>query len=280
MARELGRLDLDLLAEEVHQLRQQVEVTLRNKLRAERTSSAGARDARSAFEAARASYLAKARELRTAERRLSNAKQQREPAALESAGLSTPSDDRAVRGGSAAKPEPRPSTAALGSIDIDAVFKRYEKVKVSDKEQRAARLALSNELAKINSEAQDEVRTLSKLAPGSEDYRLHENRVTELKSRYQAGCEQTERELVRREVEATANLYKEIQETVAALAKAKGLTYVVKVSPGPRPDSEPNDLTNALNRSVVYADPRNDLTEEVIRDLNRRFQSAKAKIAR
>ncbi len=82
------------------------------------------------------------------------------------------------------------------------------------------------------------------------------------------------------QAEATAILYNEIQETVAALAKAKGLTYVVKVSPVPRPDTQPNDLTNALNRSVVYADPGNDVTEEVIRELNRRFKAGGAKTAR
>jgi len=70
------------------------------------------------------------------------------------------------------------------------------------------------------------------------------------------------------------------QEAVAALAKVNALTYVVKVSPGLRPDSEPNDLSVALNCSVVYADPRNDLTEEVIRDLNRRFKPAGPKISR
>jgi hypothetical protein len=30
----------------------------------------------------------------------------------------------------------------------------------------------------------------------------------------------------------------------------------------------------ALDRSVLYADPRNDITEEVIRDLNQRFKAA------
>ena len=74
------------------------------------------------------------------------------------------------------------------------------------------------------------------------------------------------------QAEAMATHYKEIQDTVAALAKAKGLTYVVKVSPGPQSDSEPNEVLAFLNRSVVYADPRNDLTEEVIRNLNRRFR--------
>jgi hypothetical protein len=36
----------------------------------------------------------------------------------------------------------------------------------------------------------------------------------------------------------------------------------------------------ALNRSVLYANPRNDITEEVIRELNRRFDAAGDKAPR
>ncbi len=113
-------------------------LALRDKLRAERIDPTRARDAQGAFEAARASYLAKARELRTAQRRLSNAKEPREPGPPEPADPTTPSDDRVVRGPSANTPGPHPSAAAIGSIDVDAVFKRYEKVKVSNKEFSAA----------------------------------------------------------------------------------------------------------------------------------------------
>jgi RNA polymerase sigma factor (sigma-70 family) len=272
VARELGQLDVELLAEEVHQLREQVEFALRDKLRAERKDPTRARDAQGAFEAARASYLAKARERRTAQRRLSNAKEPREPGPPEPPNPTTPSDDRVVRGPSANTPGPHPSAAAIGSIDVDAVFKRSEKVKVSNKEFSAARLFRKNELMRIMYDAQEEAQLLTKLTPGSVDYTRHENRVTELKVRHEAGREQAEREFAQRQAEAMATLYKEIQETVAALAKAKGLTYVVKVSPGPRSDSEPNEVLAFLNRPVVYADPRNDLTEEVIRNLNRRFR--------
>jgi RNA polymerase sigma factor (sigma-70 family) len=245
VARELGQLDLDLLTDEVHQLREEVEAALRDKLRAERTNSPAAKNARSAFELARASYLAKARELRTAQRLPGIAKDPREPGSHISA-------------------------AAIGSIDIDAVVERYEKAKLSRKEYSAALQARKNELMRIMSEAQEEAQMLSKLAPGTEDYRKHENKVTQLKAQHEAGREQAERAFAQRQAKAMATLYNEIQEAVAAQAKAKGLTYVVKVSPGPRADSEPNDVSTALNRSVVYADPRNDLTEEVIRDLNRR----------
>ena len=246
MARELGQLDLDLLTEEVHQLREQVEVTLRDKLRAERTNSPDAKNAQSAFELARASYLAKARELRI---HVSVRQARTEPR----------------------EPGSHLSAAAIGSIDMDAVWKGYEKAKVSNKEYNAALSARKNELTRILSEAQEEAQMLSKLVPGSVDYEKRENRVSGLKAQHEAGREQSEREFALRQAHTMATLYNEIQESVAALAKAKGLAYVVKVSPGPRADSEPNDVSTAVNRSVVYADPRNDLTEEVIRDLNRRY---------
>lgn len=103
---------------------------------------------------------------------------------------------------------------------------------------------------------------------------------TALVARYEAAREQAEAEFARRQADTTASLYKEIQDGVAALAKTKGLTYVVKVSPGPGPGSLPSDVDTALKSSVVYADPRNDLTEEVIRELNRRYKAEVTKTLR
>ena len=89
-----------------------------------------------------------------------------------------------------------------------------------------------------------------------------------------------EREIARLEARTAATLYEEIQQTTANLAKAKGMNYVVKVSPGPNPDSDPNAVMDALKGSVVYSDPRNDLTEEVIRELNERFKAVGGKTAK
>jgi RNA polymerase sigma factor (sigma-70 family) len=258
-ARELGRLDLDLLAEDVRQLREQVEVALRDKLRAERKNSAQARDAQTAFETARATYLAKARELRTAQSRLASAKEPREAGPERSAALSKPADDRAIPSSSANEPGAHPSAAVIGSIDTDAVFSRYEKVKVFKKEYSAALLARKNELMKIMSEAQEESQILQKLARGSEDYlargseeyRNHERRLTDLRARHDVGREQSEREFAERQAEATAAFYQEIQEAVADLAKAKGLTYVVRVSPRPLRNSLPSEVETAVKSSVV-----------------------------
>ena len=128
---------------------------------------------------------------------------------------------------------------------------------------------------RIMAEAQEEAQTLSKLAPQSEDYKRHENRVAELKARHEAGREQAEREFAQRQAESINTHYHEIQEAVATLAKAKGLTHVVKVSTDPNPAAQPADVQAVLNGSVVYADRRNDLTEAVIHNLNRRFREDK-----
>ena len=55
---------------------------------------------------------------------------------------------------------------------------------------------------------------LAKLTPGTEDYKKHENSVTELKARHEAGREQAEREFTQRQAEAMATLYKEVQAMV------------------------------------------------------------------
>ena len=144
---------------------------------------------------------------------------------------------------------------------------------MSNKEYNAALLARKNELMRIMSEAQEEAQMLSKLAPGTEDYKKHENRVTELKARHEAGREQAEREFAQRQAEAMATLYKEIQEMVKKIAQWRKMNYVVKVSNQPITGTDPNSVMAAISSTLVYADTRNDITNDVIYNLNRFYKA-------
>ena len=166
-----------------------------------------------------------------------------------------------------------PVPPVIGTIDLDAVFKNYEKVKVSSEEFRAAAMSKKNDLMKIQAEAQQEAEMLAKLTPGTEDFKKHENKVTELKARYEAGREQAEREFAAREAEAMATLYKEIQAMVARVAKWRKMTYVVKVSNQPISGGNPNSVMAAMANTMVYADPRNDITNDVVYNLNRMYKA-------
>jgi len=71
-----------------------------------------------------------------------------------------------------------------------------------------------------------------------------------------------------------ATLYKEIQAMVSRIAQFKGLTYVVKVSNEPVSGSNPNSVMAAIDKTIVYADPRNDITNDVVYNLNRNYKAA------
>ena len=174
-----------------------------------------------------------------------------------------------------------PSTAApaapvspvIGTIDMDAVFKNYDKVKVSSEEFKAAALARKGELQKIQQEAQQEAEILAKMTPGTEDFKKHENRVTQLKAQFEAGRELAERDFASREAEAMATLYKEVQAMVARIAQWRKMTYIVKVSNQPISGSNPNSVMAAMANTMVYADPRNDITNDVVFNLNRIYKA-------
>lgn len=169
---------------------------------------------------------------------------------------------------------PAPTAPMIGTVDVEQVFKSYEKVKVSQKEYSAALLARKNDLMKIMQQAQEEAQTVSKMAPGTADYKKHENNVTALKAKYEAEREQAQREFELRSAESMATLYKEIQAMVARVARWRKLNYVVKVSSQPISGTEPNSVMNAISSTVVYADPHNDITQDVIFNLNRYYKVA------
>jgi Skp family chaperone for outer membrane proteins len=166
-----------------------------------------------------------------------------------------------------------PVPPVIGTIDMDAVFKNYEKVKVSSEDFKAAAQARKADLVKIQAEAQQEAEMLAKYTQGTEDFKKHENRMTELKAKFEAGREQAERDFAAREAEAMATLYKEIQAMVARVAQWKKMTYIVKVSNQPISGGNPNSVMAAMANTMVYADPRNDITNDVVFNLNRMYKA-------
>ena len=136
------------------------------------------------------------------------------------------------------------------------------------------RMATKNELMKIQDEAQQEARNAGKADAGRpKTSRSTRTSVTELKARYEAGREQAEREFASREAEAMATLYKEIQTMVARVAQWRKMTYIVKVSNQPISGGNPNSVMAAMANTMVYADPRNDITNDVVYNLNRYLQA-------
>ncbi|GAC1468854.1 MAG: hypothetical protein NVSMB9_11960 [Isosphaeraceae bacterium] len=179
----------------------------------------------------------------------------------------------ASQGNGGAVPKP-PVPPVFGTVDIEVIFKSYDKVKAQQEEFKAAALAKHNELMKLQTEGQEVAAQLSKFTPNSVDAKKSEDRISQLKAQLEAGREQAQREFALRESEMLATLYKEVQAMVAAMAKYRGMTYVVQVTNEPISGSNPNSVMAAMAKTVVYADPSNDITKDVIHNLNIRYKAA------
>ena len=175
---------------------------------------------------------------------------------------------------------PAPVAPVIGTVDIELVFKSYDKVKISNKEYNAA--AFGRKMSSCGScpKLRKRPRCFREISPGTEDYKKHENRVTELKARHEAGREQAEREFAQRQAEAMATLYKEIQEMVKRVAQWRKMNYVVRVSNQPITGTDPNSVMAAISSTLVYADTRNDITNDVIFNLNRIYKATAAPAAK
>ena len=176
---------------------------------------------------------------------------------------------------SAAKPKPpAPVAAVIGTVDMKAVFDGYEKVKVQKEELKAAAMAKQKEFMKLQSEGQEEAQKLSKMIPNSIEAKKIEDHLSELKAKLEAGGEQAKREFSLRELEMLSVWYKDVQAMVQQFAEYRGMTYIVQVTNEPISSSEPNSVMAAMAKTVVYSDPRNDITKDVIHNLNIRYQAA------
>ncbi len=194
------------------------------------------------YEEVRASYVARARELVTARHRLEELGRMRgKPASQVKAGLTPPSEARKGEKKSALS-APNPPASAIGSINMDVVLKRS--VKFQRESQRLSgdlnheRERLKNLEGEVK-ELFEQMQRRDARTPASD---ADEQKIANLKSQIEAGREIAQREFTRREAQMMAGLFKEIQQTIASLAKSRGINYVVKVSAEPTSDSDPNDV--------------------------------------
>lgn len=177
---------------------------------------------------------------------------------------------RANTAGSAAAKTP--AVAVIGTIDLGAVMKGYDKAKFLAQEFEAAYQAKSLELMKINNERNQEGEMIEKLTPGSTEFKKKTEKMAQLKAQLEAGREAAQSEFMLRDAEIRTTLYKEVQDMVGRAAYQKKMNLVIRYSNDPISPTNTDSVIAAMSRTVMYVDPQNDLTELVIKYLNFQYK--------
>ncbi len=196
--------------------------------------------------------------------------------------LGQTTDDPARRAPSGGQPAAKtaaqpaaPAPATIAALDIDRVFKEYEKVKDRSESFKSEVMKRQTELTKLVERGKNAAEQLEKMKRDSPDYQRLDNEVTKIKAELEAKRDQAQREFAKMESDAMAALYQDVAQMAAAVAKKRGITYVVKVTNDPPQGEDPQSIMAVMAKTVIYSDPSMDITTDVIQYLNYNYQKSK-----
>ena len=198
-------------------------------------------------------------------------------------GHSAAQSDGRVQKVAAATPGTAPAAPAampqvvIGTIDVEGVFRELDKIKVAGETLNAEVQVRYAELQKIANEGKLEQEKLQRLTPGTPDFKKAEERMTQLQIQIEAGKQNAKREFDQKETETMTSIYNEVVAMAKYVANSRGMSFVVKYNEGKVQASEPNSAIAAMSRTIVYADPRVDITKATTELLNRQYKAISGK---
>ncbi len=191
------------------------------------------------------------------------------------AGRPAPAGDAAER---LAKARENYKTPTIATVDTDMIREKYVKFRSMMKELEGYAMELKGKLGKLQAELSQKEEELKRLAPGSGDAKRTQDEMIELQAKVMAFKENANREMQQRYADVETTLYNETQRMVEAIARRLELTLVVRASRDKQVSSDnPEAIVAAQMRAVIYADPKIDITDYVISNLNKNYEAAMAK---
>jgi Skp family chaperone for outer membrane proteins len=176
-------------------------------------------------------------------------------------------------GTAAAQPAaPKPATqAAVATVDMNKVLKDYDRFRSAYEAFTAEAMVREGELRKLEAEARQQNEALQKLATGDLGQKKISDRITMLIAQFEAGKKQAQAEFAQKDAEMMATIYNEMQQMCARVATWRGYGMVVKYSSTPATGTDPDSIRATISNSVVYADPKLDITADVTKFLNQEY---------
>lgn len=164
----------------------------------------------------------------------------------------------------------------VGLIDMAYLFSHYSKFTTLREELKSeietADASLKGQLEKIKG-LQAEMRDLT---PNSVDFVAREKQITEMAAKIEADRKNMQRRFMREETKIYQKVYGEVQDAVNKYAGLYKYTLIVRYSRDEEEGDDPQKIMQALQRQVVYSRPDDDITESVLRYLNRNYENAGA----
>lgn len=167
-----------------------------------------------------------------------------------------------------------PSAHKVGLIDMAHIFKNYKKFD-------ALREDLKQEITKSDTQAKQMKGELKKLddelkqmKQGSAGYTQKEKQLLQANSELQAFVNGAQRDFLRKESQIYKTIYLEVTDAVNKYAQHYQYTLIIRFAREEVEETnEPQDVMARMNRQVVYYRDEHDITNPVLKFLNKNYSA-------
>ncbi len=178
-------------------------------------------------------------------------------------------DSRAqVRGAAAA--------GRVGVIDVERLFSELKQVKDVDALMKQRGEALRNEATRMMDAITQAQTLLDQMQPNTPAGRRQAQKFLQTQVEYAGFREMLDKDTKREKLNWTADTYKKVIEAVEAVAMRRGMEIVLSYYPPPTAKERTwnSFQRDIFLRTVLYRSKQADLTDEVIREADKRYVAA------
>jgi Skp family chaperone for outer membrane proteins len=171
----------------------------------------------------------------------------------------------------------RPTPASkIAVLDLAEVLRQYKK---SDDLLEDVKSQFATEKAKIDQwvgQGQELEKSLldGSLDKDSDEFAERQKKVIQLSAKVKTFKSVKEKELKLGQARALLGIYNEVVSVVRQVAEQNGYTLVLRIDREAEAAKSFQTITQTLNESVLRHDPRDDITDVVIAQLNRQYEKA------
>ncbi len=162
-------------------------------------------------------------------------------------------------------------------IDMGRVFKEYKKIEVLKEDWKSEFQVNEDNAKKLTTQIQQVVEQMKEFKQGSPEFIKLEKQQTDMAAKLGAFKQTAQRELLRKEAELLKTVYLETMDVVEKFADRFGYTLVMRFNSDTFEGEDMSKMQLVMNRVIVYHRAEDDLTDGVIKYLNRQFDAGQPK---
>jgi Skp family chaperone for outer membrane proteins len=158
----------------------------------------------------------------------------------------------------------------LALLDVSRIFKAHTRFKAQMEEMKRDVQAAENKVRverdEINKMGNDILPTFQK---GTQQYQEMEEQLANRQAKLAVDVQRQKNDFLQREAMIYNNVYQEIWQETDYFCRANGIDIVLRLNGEPVDVQRPDSVLTFINKPVVWYDPGLDITEAILRGVNR-----------